>query len=248
MNYQFEAERISQHIVKYGVHVQPAILLNQEKTKLQDYCNWMIENLPQVFETLLLGPNQLRVQKSFLLSNGKRADMPTFVLTPQGPLFTLPERLYIDQAHDLDIADKDKIFRRAIDEIRSRFSDRRIIRAGVVHEIVFDTEQIDSLEIVASNLKNDLWRQRAKNMVIRLETPDQGKNINIELRPTYLRRSAPGGNAVPAQNMAFGIIVNVDINNRQVTNDLTRAEVSDILAFASDYVPEELIGFLNNEY
>jgi hypothetical protein len=30
--------------------------------------------------------------------------------------------------------------------------------------------------------------------------------------------------------------------------DLTRAEVSDILAFASDYIPEELIKFLNNEY
>jgi hypothetical protein len=37
------------------------------------------------------------------------------------------------------------------------------------------------------------------------------------------------------------------INNRQVIGDLTKAEISDILAFASDYVPEELIKFLNNE-
>ena len=67
MNYQFETERISQHIVKYGVHIQPPALLKQEKTKLQDYSNWLIEQSPEVFETLLLGPNQLRIQKSFPL-------------------------------------------------------------------------------------------------------------------------------------------------------------------------------------
>jgi len=247
MNYQFEKENISQHIVKYGAHVQPAITLKDDKTRLQDYCNWLIEQFPEAFETLLSGPAQLHVQKSFTLANNKRAELPTFILTGTGPVFTFPQRLFIDQPQDLDIPDRDKIFRKALDELRGKFLDRKILRVGVVHELVFDTATIDSVQIIASSLKNDLWREQIKNLRILLEAPRQDKNINLEIKPTYLRRSGPATN-VPAEDMRFGIIVNVDINNRQIKNDLTKAEINDILAFANDYVADELIRFLNNEY
>ena len=248
MNYEFSTENISQHVVKYGTHIQPAIILKDDKTKLLDYCNWLIEQTPEVFETLLSGPNQLRVQKNLALSGNKRVDMPTFILTGRGPLFTFPERLYIDQAQDIDIPQKDKIFRKALDELRSRFSDRAVRRVGVIHEIVFDAGRIDSLEIIASNLKNDVWKEKITNLNIRLEIPTEGKNINLEIRPTRVMRAGKGGASMPEQNMLFGIIVNVDINNRQIKPDLTKAEINDILTFAGDYVPEELIRFLNNEY
>ena len=248
MNYQFDKEHVSQHMVKYGVDIRPPIVLTQDRTKLQDYCNALIEQFPQVFETLIAGPKQLRVQKTFVLSNNKRAEMSTFVLTNRGPLFTFPQRLYIDDVQDLDIPQKDKIFRKALEEMRTKFVDRAVTRVSVVHEFVFDTGQIDSLDIIASNLKNDVWRQRTKNLRIWLETPMEGKNINVEIRPTHLRRLARSGGNVPAQNMGFGIIVNVDINNQQIKDDLTSGEVRDIVTFANDYVPEELIKFLNNEY
>ena len=248
MNYQFDKEHISQHMVKYGVDIRPPIVLTQDKTKLQDYCNALIEQFPQVFETLIAGPKQLRVQKTFLLSNNKRAEMPTFVLTVRGPLFTFPQRLYIDGVQDLDIPQKDKIFRKALDELRSKFIDRAVPRVGVVHEFVFDTGQVDSVQILASIFKNDVWRQRTKNLRILLETPTEDKNVNVEIRPTQLRRIARGGGNAPAQEMGFGIIVNVDINNRKIKGDLTSSEVRDIVAFAGDYIPEELIRFLNNEY
>jgi hypothetical protein len=248
MNYQFDKERISQHVVKYGVDIRPAITLDRDKTKLQDYCNAIIEQFPQVFETLIAGPKQLRVQKTFLLSNNKRAEMPTFVLTVRGSLFTFPQRLYIDGVQDLDIPQKDKIFRKALDELRAKFIDRAVPRVGVLHEFVFDTGQVDSVQILASSLKNDVWRQRTKNLRILLETPVEEKNINVEIRPTQLRRLARGDGNVPAQDIGFGIMVNVDINNRKIEGDLTSGEVRDIVAFANDYVPEELIKFLNNEY
>ncbi len=247
MNYQFDKEHISQHMVKYGVDIRPPIVLTQDKTKLQDYCNALIEQFPQVFETLIAGPKQLRVQKTFVLSNNKRAEMPTFVLTVRGPLFTFPQRLYIDGVQDLDIPQKDKIFRKALDELRSKFIDRAVPRVGVVHEFVFDTGQVDAVQILASNFKNDVWRQRTKNLRILLETPTEDKNVNVEIRPTQLRRVARGGGNVPAQDMGFGIIVNVDINNRKIKGDLTSSEVRDIIAFAGDYIPEDLIRFLNNE-
>ncbi len=248
MNYQFDKEKISQHIVKYGVDMRPAVLPEQDRTKLQDFGNWLVEQFPDIFETLLVGPRELRVQRTFLLPNAKRVELPTFVLTNRGPVFTFPQRLYIDRPHEIDIPEKDRIFRKAFDELRTRFAERTVPRVGVVHELVFDTGFMNSLDVLASNLKNDLWRQKAANLRILLEAPTEDKNVNIELRPTHLQRTGLPGGAMPPDDLKYGIIVNTDINNRQVTGDLTRSQVTDILAFAGDYVPDELIKFLNNEY
>jgi hypothetical protein len=247
MNYQFDKEKISQHIVKYGVDMRPALLPEQDRAKLQDFGNWLVEQFPEIFETLLVGPRELRVQRTFLLPNAKRIELPTFVLTSRGPVFTFPERLYIDRPHELDIAEKDKIFRKAFDELRVRFPERTVPRVGVVHELVFDCGFINSLDIVASNLRNDQWRRKAANLRLLVETPTEDKNINIEIRPTHLQRTGVSDDALAADDMKFGVIVNADINNRQMTADLAKAQVADILAFASDYVPDELIRFLNNE-
>jgi hypothetical protein len=247
MNYQFDTDKISQHIVKYGVDMRPPVLPEQDRAKLQDYGNWLVAQFPEVFETMLVGPRELRVQRTFILPNTKRIELQTFALTNRGPVFTFPERLYIDRPHELAIPDKDKIFRKAFDELRARFAERAVPRVGVVHEFVFDTEFTDSLDVIVSSLKYELWREKVKNLRILLEAPTDDKNVNIEMRPTHLQRTGPYDPAAP-QEMKFGIIVNVDINNRQISGDLTKAEVTDILAFASDYVPDELIKFLNNEY
>jgi len=248
MNYQFDREKVSQHVVKYGVDMRPPLLPEQDRAKLQDYGNWLVEQFPDVFETLLLGPRELRVQRTFILPNAKRVELPTFVLTSRGPVFTFPSRLFIDRAHEIDIPEKDRIFRKAFDELRSRFSDRAVPRVGVVHEFVFDSGYVSSVDIVASNLKHDLWRQRLKSLRILLEAPSDDKNVNIEIRPTQLQRAGRAGDVSSPEEMRFGIVVNVDINNRQVAGDLSKAEVTDILAFASDFIPEDLIKFLNNEY
>ncbi|OHB62713.1 MAG: hypothetical protein A2Y77_16115 [Planctomycetes bacterium RBG_13_62_9] len=247
MNYQFDREKVSQHIVKYGVDIRPAIAPDQDRTKLQDYANWLVAQFPEAFETMLSGPRELRIQRTFLLPNTKRVELPTFVLTGRGPVYTFPERLYIDRPHELSIPDKDKVFRKAYDELRTRFPERTVPRVGVVHEFVFDTGYIDSLDVIASCLKYDLWREKARSIRILIEAPVEDKNVNIELRPTYLQRTGREGAPAVPEDMKYGVIVNVDINNQQVPADLTKAQVSDILAFASDYVPDELLKFLNNE-
>ena len=248
MNYQFSTDSITQHIVKYGVDIRPVLAPETDRAKLQDYGNWLVAQFPDIFETLLSGPRQLQVQRTFLLPDAKRVELPTFVLTPRGPVFTFPERLYIDRPHEISIEDRDRTFRRVFEELRTRFPERTVPRVGVIHEFVFDTGFVDSLDIVASSLKHDLWRQRAKGLRMFIEVPTEGKNVNIEIRPTFLQRSGPQGEPAAPDNVQFGIIVNVDINNQQVTGDLAKAELNDILVFAADFIPEGLIGFLNNEY
>jgi hypothetical protein len=117
----------------------------------------------------------------------------------------------------------------------------------VVNEFVFDTGQFNSLDIIASNLRNEIWKEKIRNLRIILEAPTEGKNVNIEIKPTYLKPAGKAAN-LPAEDMKFGIIVNVDINNQQAKDDLAKPVVNDILAFANDYIPDELIRFLNNEY
>lgn len=248
MNYQFSVENVSQHIVKYGVDVRPVISPEKDRAKLQDYGNWLVKEFPEVFETLLSGPKQLRVQRTFILPNTKRIELATFVLTTRGPVFTFPERLFVDRPHELAISDKDKIFRKAYEELRSRFADRAVPRVGVVHEFVFDTGYINSLDVISSNLKHDLWRQKAMNLRIIMEAPSDGKNVNIEIRPTFLQKTVGRNVPISPDDRKYGIIVNVDINNQKMEDDLTKARVNDVIVFASDYVPEELIRFLNNEY
>ena len=55
MNYQFDTELISQHIIKYGVDIRPPIGLKQERAKLQDYCNWLIGQKPAEQKQSLVG-------------------------------------------------------------------------------------------------------------------------------------------------------------------------------------------------
>ncbi len=246
MNYQFDKENISQHVVKFGVDVRPAISIKDDKIRLQDYCNRLIEQSPQAFETIVSGPRELRVQKTFVLAGDKRIELPTFLLTARGPIFTFPQRMFINEVQDIDIPEKDKIFRKALDELRNIFADKKVPRVGVINELVFDTDEIDSVRILASAMKNDLWREKVKNLTIRLQTPTQDKNINLEIRPTHAKRTSKASGTYD-EDIRFGLIVNVDINNLQIKDNLTKPEINDILAFAGDYVPDGLIKFLNNE-
>jgi len=246
MNYQFAIEKISQHVVKFGVDIRPAISVIEGKTKLQEYCNRLIELFPQAFETLIVGPKQMQVQKTFLLSGGKQIELPTFLLTSRGPVFTFPIRMFINEVQNIALPEKDKIFRKAFEGLRNIFTEKKVPRLGVVNEFVFDTGDINSVEILSSSLKNELWRQRLRNLNIRLQVSNQDKNINIEIKPTQARRTDKAGRV--AEDVRFGLIVNVDINNLQQKENLTTAQVNDIIAFADDYIPDELIKFLNNEY
>ena len=248
MNYQFDCEHITQRIIKFGIDITPAVTPEQDKTRLQDYCNWLLSEFPQTYETLLSGPKQLQVNRTFVLNDGKRVETPTFVVTPKGVVFIFPQRLFINQPQDIEISQHDKIFRKALDELRVRFADKKFPRIGVINDIVFDSDTFNSLDIIASNLKSDLWREKTKGLRIFLDIPIEDKNVNVEIRPTFIRRTGKDGIIAQETNISYGIVVNVNISNLQIPENLSKIQVNDVLTFAEDYVPDELIKFLNSEY
>jgi len=244
MNYLFDTERISQHIVKFGLNLQPPLSLKDDKSALQDYANWLTENLPAAFDTLLLSPTQLRVDKSFAIAGSKKATVPTFVVTTQGPLWTLPIRLFIDQRCDIDLPEPHKLFTRAFTELQNRLSRRNITAVELTDEFIFDTGRINSVKILAGTLKDEHLTQQLRNLTIRLERPLQQYAMALEFRPTYLRRAGPTG---PVQNLAFGIAVRLTLGYSRPGPTLTAGQIHELLTFGQQFVPEQLIEFLNGQ-
>jgi hypothetical protein len=244
-NFIFNENDISQHIVKYGVDIRPPIVPKQEKEKLQSYCNWLIEHFPEAFETLLSGPEKTIVQKTFLAGD-KRIELPTFAMTRRGPLYTFPVRFLVQNAEDFNIPARNKIFRSAIDKLIETFVGK-IVRVGVVHEIIFDCGNINPVEIIASAMSKERWREGLRNIRIHLENPENGYNINIDLAPAYAQQVIQSPAGTKRKNIGFGISVKLDINNQKMTEELDKDMVAAILAFAEDYMPDKLVKFLNNE-
>jgi hypothetical protein len=237
---------ISQRIVKYGVDVRP-VLVRDDREKLQIYSNWLIDEYPQAFETLLSGPERTIVQKVFVAGNNKRIELPTFSTTDRGFCYTFPVCLLVQNVEDFDILDKNKIFRKSIEKFRQMFAGHRIVRVGVVNEIVFDTGSINSVEIIANEIRKDVWRERVRTVAIHLENPTEKYNVNVDLGPAYAQQVVQSPSGTIKKNIGFGITVKLDINNQDMTEDLDDDAIAAILAFADDYVPESLVRFLNNE-
>jgi hypothetical protein len=242
----FNKNDISQHVVKYGVDVRPS-LVAEDRQKLQEYCNYLIEKHPQAFETLLSGREKTLIQKVFFAGNNKRIELPTFSTTDRGFCYTFPVQLFIGNVEEFDIPDKVKIFRDALKQFRKNFAGRKIVRVGVVNEIIFDCGSMNSVEVIADVLSKDLWKERINNIAIHLENPTDEYNINVDLAPTYAQQvvQSPAGEIKPP--IGFGVSIKLDINNRDMTKDLEDEEIAAILTFSDDFVPEELLKFLNNE-
>ena len=245
-NFIFVENDISQHIIRYAAHIRLPIQPKQEREKLQDYCNWLIERFPQAYETLLSGPDKITVQKTFFTSSNKRVEMPTFAMTKRGPLYTFPVRLFIEKVEDFDIAERSSIFESALEQFTDTFASN-IVRVAVMHEIIFDCGNINPVEVIATAINKEVWKEEVRNIRIHLENPGNGCNVSIDLAPAYTQQVIRGTGGEKRRNVGFGISVRTEIYNEKVTDELDRDSVADIVAFAEDYVPGKLTNFLNNE-
>ncbi|MFC1765213.1 hypothetical protein ACFL6U_24465 [Planctomycetota bacterium] len=242
-NYQFSADQISQHVVKFSADLHPAVNMEETRPAMQSFANGLIDQFPEYFETLVSGPRQFRVNKTFKINTGQ-AEIITLAWGQRGPVLTLPKRLFISGPQDVNGPDPDIVINRAIQELGERFPDRGIPRVSLIHNIVFDTDQANSLEIVAANFTKESWRSQINSTRIQLQGERDGKMLAYDIRPTYV---SPGGRAAwPAPDDArFGVVVAVDIAVADAENMVSPEAVGDLLSFNQYYVPGELVNFLN---
>jgi len=246
-NFIFEKSKIGQHVLKFGVDIRPALALKADKTKLIDYCNWLTEEFPEVFETLLSGPQKLLIHKAFTTSHNKQVELPTFTLTERGPVYTFPIKIQVEEVEDFDVPNKDDIFAKALKRFRQVFADRRVPRVGVVNEIIFDCGTVNATHIISDGLSKERWKDGIENVKIRLENPRNGNNVNTEIWPVLAQKVQSDGRGTSQQNVGYGISVKLDINNRDMSGDLTETDIRGIIGFSSGFVSNELYSFLNDE-
>jgi hypothetical protein len=168
-------------------------------------------------------------------------------MTKRGPLFTFPARIFVQETVDVDIPEKGKIFRQALDKFRQTFIGHKAVRATAINEMIFDCGKINPVQIIASTTNKDLWREQVRNIRMHLEMSQEGYNINIDLAPAYAQQVVQSADGARRQNIGFGVGVKADINNQRPAEDFDKDMVATVLAFAEDYVPDELVKFLNSE-
>lgn len=247
VNFIFEKTKIAQHILSYGVDVRPALALKADKTKLTDYCNWLTDEFPEVFETLLIGPQKLVIHKAFTASHKKQVELPTFTLTERGPVYTFPIKIQVEEVEDFDVPNKDDIFAKALKRFRQTFADRRVPRVGVVNEIIFDCGTVNATHIISDGLNKQRWKDGIKSVKIRLENPKNGNNVTTEIWPVLAKKVQSDGSGTSQQNVGYGISVKLDINNRDMSGDLTETDIRGIIGFSSGFLSDEFYSFLNDE-
>ena len=243
--YIFNDNDISQHMVKYGADVRPVITPKQDRVRMQNYCNWLVENLPEHFETIISGADRMEVRKVYAVDNN-RIEMASFAMTARGPLFTFPKQLFGDVDRETKLVDIRDVFDKAMTQFKREFSGHNVLRVGCVNEIVFDCGNINPVEVIASEVVKERWHKGLNNIKIHLENPTEGFNVNVDIMPAYaqqVREEAAGKRT----GVRFGISVNIDVNNRQVDRDLEAEEITAILNYSDDYLANGLVKFLNNE-
>ncbi len=242
-DFQFQTEHLSQHVMKLAVDLVPAVVLDQNRAGMQSYANALIRHFPDLFETLVSGPQEFRVNKNFTLGTGK-ADIATLVWGQRGPVITVPKCLFVSGKHEISGIDPGPIFRLALEELGERFADRGIPRMSLVHNLVFDTQGVNSMAVMSNYFVQPMWQDSLINARIQMQTEIEGRRIAYDIRPTYV---SPGGrSAWPAPADArFGVVVNVDITAGDPPNAMTSEDMDDLLAFAVRYVSGELLTFLN---
>lgn len=247
VNFSFNKDQIGQHIVKFGIDIRPALTVHSDKHRLTPYCEWLIEEFPDVFETILSGRNRLQVQKTFVASNNQKVELPTFVLTPRGFVYTFPIKLPVVEIEDFDVPNKNQIIAKALKQFKSCFGDKRIPRVGVINEIIFDCGKVDSTEILAHALSKKRWKEGIRNVKIHLENPREGNNITFDIMPVVAQQVQTSSSGLgSSQNVGYGISVKLDINNQDTTDDLNETEIQGIIGFAETFIGDDFYEFLNS--
>jgi hypothetical protein len=242
-DFQFQHEQMSQHIMKLAVELAPGVVLDQNRPALQSFANALIREFPEVFETLVSGPQDFRVNKTFALGQGK-ADIATLVWTQRGPVLTVPKRLFVSGSHEIIGADPERIFQLALQELGERFADRAIPRVSVAHNLVFDTGDVNSMQIMAAYFSRLGGQGDLTHARIQLQTEIEGRGIAFDIRPTYV--SPAGRSAWPAPDDArFGMIVNLEIAAGDPPDSVTQETADGLLAFTDRFVADGLLSFLN---
>lgn len=234
------------HVTSIGLDVYPPIEMKDERTRLNMFFEDVRERWPDMYEQLTTGESEFKISKPFRAKPGVQGPalpVDTFAVTARGPVFVFPLRLP-DPVGQTDLENR---FRDIFAEVRktlwSAVPGHKIMRAGLVRDVIFLTGQTDCTFLVS---KQSEWLGAKLVGGQRLiHYRDEKCNIRFEFSPgrigkvTQLPVGAKVGEAV-----GFGLKVRLDVNNAEV-RELQDVDIDEVIDRAIGFWPDKLLEYLS---
>jgi hypothetical protein len=235
--YVFKKSRIERHVEEIGVDVRPVIEVRAERTKLSSYGMWLTDKWPSLYENIVQGPSSFHITKNFLFPGKGQIEHPTFVLTNRGLVFIFPRLLEIGElVADLDARD---VVMSALDEFKKLWSQCKLVRIGKVNKFIFDCAGESALDLLSKRFTRIEVPPNGE-LSITVNRPTDDYNRTIKMSPVAKMEVGPD-----PQTVGSGVMVEVDFNNRDMEEDLSKDRRLAILHEADAYCEQGLFEFLN---
>jgi hypothetical protein len=240
--YEFKMTAIDNHIEKVGLDVRPTVEVRTDRVKLFDYANWLVEKWPAIFENIVQGPAHFMITKRFVFPGKGEMECPTLMLTERGPVYVFPRKLSALGGEEtaLPPASGDVVLT-AMKRFKETWPQCKQIRLGKVNEYIFDCSVESAIDILAGRFMR-MKIPDTGELMLQINRPTDDFNRIVHLETIAKQRIEPDGKV---EVVGSGIVVNVDFNNRDMSQELTDERKLYILHEADKFCEEDLMDFLN---
>ncbi len=240
------ADDVVQHVVTIGLDIFPPIEMRNERTRLNMFFEDVRERWGDIYETLTVGESEFKISKPFREKPDVRDPtfpVDSFVLTPRGPVFVFPLRLPDPVGFTKLEGRYKEIFTEVRKALWSRLPGHKVLRVGLIREVLFLTGETDCTFLVSG--QPDWLGARLTGGQRLFQYQDDKCNIRLEFGPGRLSKvtQLPVGKKV-GEPVGFGIKVKLDINNTEL-RELQDADIEEVLERAIGFWPDELLQYLS---
>jgi len=239
--YEFSPVKIAEHTMKVGSDIRPVIEPKLDDQKLLTVGGRLRDKYPNLFESLVQSPTDFRINKRFIFPGSGQIELTTLTITPRGPVFVFPHIVGALE-EEIDIPDVESTAVECLRIFTKVFAGKKVIRVGVVNEYVFDTGLQNSAELIAKRFTKVSVLGEGE---IRLRVNNPTDDFNRVIDMQAVKRLEPVPEMESVQTAGYGVKVTVDINNRDMTNEIGNATVLEVLHEGKTFNNEGLYAFLN---
>lgn len=147
------ADDVVQHVVTIGLDIFPPSEMRNERTRLNMFFEDVRDRWADVYETLTTGESEFKISKPFREKPDVRDPtfpVDSFVLTPRGPVFVFPLRLP-DPVGPTNLEGQYRdIFTDVCKILWSRLPGHKVLRVGLIREVLFLTGETDCTFLVSA--------------------------------------------------------------------------------------------------
>ena len=234
---------INHHTVQIGIDVFEPIALHQNRTHLNMFFEEAREHYPELFERVVSSDTEFTVSRRFSKPGGEKVEVPIFQMTPRGPAFAMP--LYLTDIGETGFAGT---YVQKLESIKrlffKSFPDRKIIKYGVVREVIFGTGSEPTSGILRAPLKFSGADLLGGTLVAKYA--DEKCNVAITLQPVRSARVTRLGVGVQTnQETGYGVHIKLDVSSKEI-RPLDSTDIDWVKERADTLWPDAVVQLINS--